>query len=407
MLKLKVLSVLLFATATLFAQTATFEYKREIGAVNSTWQRLTLPNNLFANAQSNLADVRIFGVAGRDTLEVPYLIKTLDDKVTTTDVSLKTINSTSNANGFFYTFEVPSKAEINELQLNFEQKNFDWNVTLEGSNDNKEWFTVLTNYRILSIENSITNYKFSTLRFPPTKFLYFRVTVKAEKQPTLLDAKIYKTDTAKGVYNVARTQSYQIENNRQSKETIVNISFESPTPISFLKAKVQQNVDFYRPIKIEYATDSFKTDRGMGYNYALLTEGTLSSLEDLTFNFKNTLASRLRITIQNDDNAPLKFEGFGIMGNSYELLARFDNLKAKYALFYGDKQAVAPNYDLEKFKMKIPAEMPTANLGNQEKNTAYSFDKEKPLFEQKAWLWVLMAAIIALLGWFSFKMLRN
>ena len=126
----------------------------------------------------------------------------------------------------------------------------------------------------------------------------------------------------RGVYNVARTQSYQIENNRQSKETIANISFESPTPISFLKAKVQQNVDFYRPIKIEYATDSFKTDKGMGYNYALLTEGTLSSLEDLTFNFKNTLASRLRITIQNDDNAPLKFEGFGIMGNSYVVVGK-------------------------------------------------------------------------------------
>lgn len=407
MLKLKILAILIFVATSLFAQTATFEYKREIGTVSSTWQRLALPNKLFSHAQPNLADLRIFGVVGRDTLEVPYLIKTLDDKVTTTEVSLKTINTTSNASGFFYTFEVPSKAEINELHLNFEQKNFNWNVTLEGSNDNKEWFMVLSNYRILSIENASTNYNFSTLKFPLTKFLYFRIAVKAEKQPTLLDAEIYKIDTVKGVYNKVAAQSYQIDNNKRSKETVLNISFDSPTPISYLKANVQQNVDFYRPIKIEYATDSFKTDRGMGYNYALLTEGTLSSLEDLVFNFKNTLATRLQIIIQNDDNAPLKFNGFEIKGNSYEMLARFDNLKGKYALYYGNKQAVAPNYDLDKFKAKIPAEMPTANLGNEEKNPAYSVHKEKPLFEQKAWLWVLMAAIIALLGWFSFKMLRN
>ncbi|MET4083848.1 hypothetical protein ABIB40_003821 [Pedobacter sp. UYP30] len=407
MLKLKLTGILLFLTASLFAQTAAFEYKRDMGNISDTWQRLALPNKLFSNAQPNLADLRIFGVAQHDTLEVPYLIKTLDDQVTSTEVSLKTINTSNNEKGFFYTFEVPSKATINELHLNFEQKNFDWNVNLEGSNDNKEWFTVLSNYRILSIENASTKYNFTSLKFPSTKYLYFRIAIKAEKQPTLNDAKIYKIDTVKGVYHDVEAQSYQIKNNKNAKETVANISFQNLTPISYLKVNVQHNFDFYRPIKIEYATDSFKTDKGIAYNYALLADGTLSSLEDLTFNFNNTLATRLRITVQNNDNAPLLFSGFEIKGNSYEMLARFDNQHAKYALYYGNTKAVAPNYDLDKFKSKIPLEMPTVNLGNEQKNSAYSVHKEKPLFEKKAWLWVLMAAIIALLGWFSFKMLRN
>ena len=30
-----------------------------------------------------------------------------------------------------------------------------------------------------------------------------------------------------------------------------------------------------------------------------------------------------------------------------------------------------------------------------------------PLFEDKAWLWVIMIVIIALLGWFSLKMIKK
>lgn len=407
MLKIKLTYILLLVAVGLFAQTAAFKFKRDIGSVNNTWQRLALPNNLFANAQPNLADLRIFGVFQNDTLEVPYLIKTLDDQVTSSEVSLKIINTSNTVDAFFYTFEVPSKAAINELHLNFEQKNFDWKVNLQGSTDNKEWFTILTNYRILSIENVSTKYNFTSLKFPSTKFLYFRIAVKAEKQPTLIDAEIYKIDTVKGIYHTVEAHSYQIKNDKHTKETVANISFENPTPVSYLKAVVQHNFDFYRPIKIEYATDSFKTDKGIGYNYALLAEGTLSSLEDLTFNFKNTLATRLRITVQNNDNMPLAFKNFEIKGNSYELLARFDKQNIKYALYYGNNKAVASNYDLDKFRSKIPVEMPIVNVGKERKNPTYSIHTEKPLFEKKAWLWVLMAAIIAILGWFSFKMLRN
>ncbi|MGY3053514.1 hypothetical protein ACVWYG_001714 [Pedobacter sp. UYEF25] len=407
MLKLKSTCILLFIAVGLFAQTGAFKFKRDVGKVNQTWQRLALPNSLFANAKPNLADLRIFGISKNDTLEVPYLIKTLDDQVTSSEISLKTINISNNVDGFFYTFEVPSKAAINELHLNFEQKNFDWKVNLEGSNDNKKWFTILKNYRILSIENTSTKYVFTSLKFPESKFLYFRLAVKADKQPNLNNAEIYKIDTVKGVYHAVETRSYQIKNDKITQETIANISFENPIPVSYLRVNVARKFDFYRPIKIEYATDSFKTDKGINYNYALLAEGTLSSLEELTFNFKNTLATRLRVTVLNNDNAPLTFKNFEIKGNNYEILARFDNQNINYALYYGNTKSAAPNYDLDKFKSKIPLEPPIVNLGNEQQNPTFTTHTEQPLFEKKAWLWVLMAAIIAILGWFSFKMLRN
>ena len=78
-----------------------------------------------------------------------------------------------------------------------------------------------------------------------------------------------------------------------------------------------------------------------------------------------------------------------------------------YFLYYGNKNAVTPNYDLAKFESKIPENLTSINIKEEQKNPAYSIKIEKPLFENKVWLWALMAIIIALLGWFSFKMLKN
>jgi hypothetical protein len=130
-------------------------------------------------------------------------------------------------------------------------------------------------------------------------------------------------------------------------------------------------------------------------------------LERPVFNFTNTITSRLKITIQNNDNKPLRLSGLQLKGNIYEIIARFDEPKDEYALYYGNEKAISPVYEIEKFESKIPAELTSVNIGKEEQNPAYSIKTEKPLFENKAWLWVLMALIIALLGWFSFKMLRN
>ena len=178
-------------------------------------------------------------------------------------------------------------------------------------------------------------------------------------------------------------------------------------PVSNLKLNVNNDFDFYRSFKIEYATDSVKTEKGMQYNYAELYNGTLSSLEQSTFNFPNTIASRIKITIQNNDNRPLSISGLELKGNIFELVARFDNPTLQYALYYGNNKVAAPNYEIEKFESKIPSVLAALTIGKEQQNPAYAEKIEKPLFENKAWLWVLMAVIIALLGWFSFKMLRN
>jgi hypothetical protein len=406
-LKIKLCTLLLLGVTIANAQTYSFKYKRNITGIHTVWHKMALPDDLYKKANAGFEDLRIFGINGKDTIEVPYLLKQRADKVITNDITFKQINQSTNANGYYYTFQSPEVNLINQIKLAFKQENFDWKVNLEGSNDNKEWFSILTAYRILSIKNNDTDYQFTTLNFPDAKYQYFRLAVKSSVQPELLEAKISKTDTIKGTYQDIKYQYFNLKNDVPKKETVIDVTLSNPVPLSYLSLNAQSDFDFYRSIKIEYATDSFKTDKGIQYNYADLYEGTISSLEKPVFNFANTITSRLKITIQNNDNKPLRLSGLQLKGNIYEIIARFDEPKDEYALYYGNEKAKSPVYEIEKFESKIPGNLTNVTIGAEQKNPAYSIKTEKPLFENKAWLWVLMAVIIVLLGWFSFKMLRN
>lgn len=407
-LKIKLTALLLCCFVGLQAQTNSYRYKRELKGVNQNWHSLAIPNEVFKNSQSGFSDLRIYGVKGKDTIEVPYILKQSVNKITDKETNFNIINQSTNGGEFFYTLQPATIANINQIKLAFKQENFDWKVKLEGSNDNKEWFTIIKDYRILSIKNNNTNYQFTQLDFPTAKYNYYRIAVKSNEQPQLNTAKILKIDTLKGVYKNVAYQAYQLTNDAKNKQSVIDVILASAAPLSSIKINAQSDFDFYRAIKIEYATDSFKTDKGIQYNYAPLFEGTISSLETPEFNFESTFANRLKITIENYDNKPLRISSVALKGVIYELVGRFDDTTLNYALFYGNKEVAAPNYELKNFENKIPLEVTALSVGAEKNNPAFTSEKvQQPLFENKLWLWCLMGVIIALLGFFAYKMLKD
>ncbi len=117
-----------------------YRYQREIAGISGQWNRLVLPDNLFKKAADDLSDVRIYGItAGKDTIEAPYLVRETIGEVSTKEIAFRQLNSSYTDKGHFFTFEVPSTNPVNEISLDFKQRNFDWRVKLEGSQDQREW----------------------------------------------------------------------------------------------------------------------------------------------------------------------------------------------------------------------------------------------------------------------------
>ncbi len=390
-----------------FCQIQEFKYTRELNGVTEQWHRIVLPDELFSRASQGLNDLRIFGITeDQDTIEAPYFLRLTTEKISNKTVAFNQLNESHNDEGYYYTFEIPTTEAINQIELDFNKKNFDWKVNLEGSQDQNNWFTVLENYRILSIKNSLTDYQFTRLSFSDSKYRFFRLLVKSKKNPDLQNASISQYESSKGQFRNYDTDIKHNEENKNSNQTIMSVSLAAPARISSLSIKVGNTYDYYRPVTIQQLVDSIETEQGWRYQYSTLTSGTISSLEPNYFRFPSTTLQQLKIIISNQDNEPLTIDSIQAHGYIHELVARFTS-PAKYYLVYGDPLSDNPQYDIDRFKSNIPKELVVLEPGPEQVVITSQEEEINPLFVNKNWLWGVMIAIIFLLGWFSLRMMRK
>ncbi len=390
-----------------YGQMSEYKYARELDGISDQWHQVVLPQELFGKVRRDLSDLRIYGITeGNDTIEAPYLLRLKADQSTDTELPSKIINSVHGSGGYYFTLEVSSSEVVNLIKLAFGEDNFDWKVQLEGSHDQQEWFGILSDYRILSIKNELTDYHFTNLSFPSAKYRYFRLLIPSEKKPELLSAAIVNQSHLEGTFKQFPVQERKFHNNNKNKLTEIELMLESPLPVSRLKINVADEFDYYRPITISYLYDSVETQQGWKRNYRTLTTETLNSLEENEFTFQSTILQMLKITIQNLDNQPLNFSDFEVKGYEHDLVVRFTR-PATYFLVYGNERAVRPTYDIRQFADKIPGEPATLAVGKENSISTKKALASSPLFENKIILWSVMFVIIVLLGWFTLSMMRK
>lgn len=390
-----------------FGQEQPYSYQRELIGIEAQWHKIILPNEIFEKTKTDLSDIRIIGVAAnRDTLEAPYVLQLASDKLSQVAASFKLINQAKNNTGSYFTFETPVESSINQIQLNFKPLNFDWKVSLEGSQNQQEWFSILTDYRILAINTSDTNFQYTNLNFPTAKYRYFRLLVHGVENPEFIAAKLLLNTFMEGNYNNYLIKSNALDEDKKNKLTEINLELKSAVPVSKFTLEVKNNYAYFRPIHISYLSDSVQTEKGWKYGYSKLTSGTINSFEKSEFKFKSTVIKKLKIIIENQDNVPLQIDSIQVKGYVHEIVARFTS-PGTYFLTYGNPLEYAPNYDIQRFLDQIPANLKTLQLGNEQFIKKETKEAGKPLFQNPYWLWGVMILIILLLGWFSLKMIRQ
>jgi len=401
------ISIILAIAINSFGQLKQYNYKSKIKGIQDQWHRLVLPNDVFGEVSDNLNDLRIFGItAENDTIEAPYLLIKKEEKIVREEVEFKLINQSKKGNDYYFTFELNAEKDINKIVLDFGQGNFDWRVNLAGSQNQKEWFSILENYRIVSIKNEITDYHFTTLTFPNSKYQYFRIKISASEKPVLRSSKIILQKTTEGIYRNYPIAKFNATEDKKNKISIIDLTLEQPVPISLLKIEVKNEFDFYRPIQVQYLSDSLKTEQGWKYNYRNLTNGTLNSIEPNVLKSHSQIAKKIRLIIQNQDNESLDIDQVIVQGMEHQLIARFTK-EANYFLVFGNPTARKPTYDIARFTENIPSELKTLTLGQMKKVDKGPQPIVEPLFKNKLWLYGIMTLIILLLGWFSLKMMKG
>ncbi len=402
----KLVFIFLLMSAFLNAQLHTYNQKREIKNITEQWHRIELPVAIFPEIKNNLADIRMYGITANDTIEAPYILKVKNSISRKQPVDFKLLNKTKNSKGYYYTYDLQNSKIINEIFLDFEASNFDYSLTLEGSQDQIEWYTLADSYRIIAIQNELANYKFTTLKFPSASYRYFRIIINSKDDPNLKGAQIainHETPPIYDTYPIKKINTFFDEN---SKKTTLDIDLEQAGFISTVKIMSKDNFDYYRPITISYALDSVPTEKGYKIAYRNAYKGILSSLEENEFSFKSNKSKKIKIIIDHKDNEPIEIESVVVKGYQHELIARFDKT-ATYYLAYGNKAAMNPVYDIQLIPNIVPQNIAPITLGKSIPISKNVETEKKPLFENKNWLWVIMVILIIIVGWFTWTMIRQ
>lgn len=398
---------LLLSYSHLDGQINAYDYNCELIGISDDWHKIVLPNEIFGKLNSDLSDIRVYGVTpNNDTIEAPYIIKQTKDKVISKDVAFKRLNTSSNDEGYYFTLEIPTTEVINQINLDFEQVNFDWRVKLEASNDQQEWFIVSDDYRILSIKNDNTDYHFTKLNFPDTKFRYFRLLIKSDEKPQLSKVSVIQKLIEKGKYRNYSSIITDKRENKKANQTEIDIEMPLRVPVSELSFEIADDYDYYRPLRIQFVNDSTQTEKGWIYNYRTLKTGVINSIDDNDFNFDTKILRKLRIIVQNHDNESLNFEAIKLRGCVHECITRF-TVPARYLLTYGNKTARKPKYDIDRFMDKIPIALRALELDTEHQVKKDNASSVEPLFKNKLWLWGIMGLLILVLAWFSLRMIKN
>jgi len=357
--------------------------------------------------KSNLADIRIIGITeNQDTIEVPFLPDDNLQKSVPKSIQFTILNQSEEKGNHYFTFQLAEKKAIQQLFLKFENKNFDWKVTLEGSQNQQQWFQILDNYRIVSLRNNGERYSFTRLDFSVSNYPFYRLKIPSGEKPILERVNIFESRKTKSEFIPIENLQIKTEQKKENNETIIYLKLPEIAPIHQITIPVKNDYDFHRQFSIEILKDSVKIKEKWTSQYQLIKHGTLSSFEKNDFTLKPTRTKNLRITIQNQDNQPLDFGKPILKAVQYSLTARFDQ-NADYQLLYGNPKARKPIYDLVNFRKNIPDNPTKISLG---KPIAHQIPKAKttvPLFKNKKWLWAIMAIVVALLGYFTFQMMQS
>ncbi len=401
--KFLLLGITFFPVFAAVGQIKDFSFRRKISPVDSAgWYSINLPDDIYKNLNRQFSDLRIYQFNEKDTVESPYVLKIHEQQITEETIPLSVLNQSKKSGKQFFTFELPHQFQVNYLELSFSEINFDGLAMLEGSNDQKEWFEIEKNQRIISIQNQNVQFVSAALHFKPQTFQFLRLQLKADKPLTLEKASFKKQLVQPGVLNDLKL-SWKETQDKKAKQSVIAIEMKDYQPVVRLEVATNEPNDYYRSFRLERLSDSSMTPKGWQYFYGLVSQGYLTSLDSNIFNFDFIAAKKFRLIIDHADNAPLKIKSISLARPKIELFARL--VSSSTYLYYGNSQANAPSYDLVHFKDKLPSSLPSLTISAEEKLVAAK-EKISPLIENKIWLWTVMAVVIAVLGFFTLRMMK-
>lgn len=372
---------------------------------------------VFSHAAPGLYDLRV--IEGDSQREVPYKLLVERGEHRRGAIAV-TVRDLGDVPGQYTSFVADLRQEgvlHNELEIRTPSQNFQRRVVVEGSPDGETWAVLQEQAQIFDF--TITERNFTTLdtrvRYPASTARYLRIRViNGEESPLEISGAVayFAQELAPRETELSSTLVTRKEDVEERKTLVVLDLGSQGFPTNRLVVSTPQE-NFYRQVALEGSNDAdtWTQVQGSGVLYAFNTPKFVGN--KLSLSYPETTFRYFRLTIFNEDNPPLPVTSARAYGFLHKLIFSASP-GGTYQLHYGNPEAHAPSYELERiFPYLVTENLPKAQLGTHTANPLFVEPPEptkppEPFTERYPWLLPTVVAVAALLiGLFLANLLRQ
>lgn len=399
--------ILIFVLISVAAKAQNFEWEVKLEKVPADgFFDILLRPEITAKLNENFGDIRLYDKSNN---EIPYILhREAKENWSTYYIEYPIIKKTHRKR-FEHTeliFENPEQQAINNIVLRIRNSDVSKWLTLNGSNDRREWFVIKDRYRYNSFYSTSETSVIKILDFPPSNYKYYQIIVSDyfNKPVDIISVGYYDTKTVDGKYLKTVSPYILQDDTSENHTTIIHAKFPEKQYVDKLVFNIEGPSYFLR--KAEVMTEKTIKKKRKTVNYQQTVAAVeLSSFSDNTVYFDKQPLREFTVHIYNNDNAPLNIKSIETYQLNTYLTAELSAGK-QYILRFGNKDTRAPVYDLRYFVDSIPKNRINVLTKSLTKIQHKDSEKEEGSVP-KLLVWVVLSVVICFLAFMTYRMVRE
>ena len=405
MLNIKFRQILNFIALFIIGISSAQNYEGKINKVQENGlHQILLSPEVRSASQDNIDYLRILD-AKND--EVPYVI--FKGKSNNPSVrNFKIISKTAIPNvATSVIISNENALNLDNLSLKIANTSVDKKYNIIGSNDQKEWFGLVSNQLISDLNETGKTSVERNFPFPLNnyKFLRFDFIDKNSLPINVLEASLEENHSVNQSKTELQNFTQKIETDKKQKRTRITITFPNPQVIDGIGFDISSPSYYLRDARILIRKP--RVDKKSSKDYVeSISDFQLNSKRKNRFDVQSFFIKELTVEIDNHDNPALEIKTIHLFQSPVQILTDL-NANEIYTLKI-DSTWSAPQYDLASSGIDFNQNFPVATLSNLEKLEQSKSKKEAKTFWQTTFfMWICIVLAVAIIGYFAVGLIKD
>jgi hypothetical protein len=360
----------------------------------SPWTDFLLTNEVFGEARTDLADLRLRDAGGR---EVPYALRVRRTRQEQQPLEARQFNRGRQADrSFELSLDLGrERAEHNLIEILAKGDDFRRRVRVEGSDNGEDWRLLSEDWLVHFPVRDRPPVDLNRVAYPPCRYRYLRVQVRADlsqsdDSPEISSVSVFHTANIPGEYRTLPA----VFSPREADKTpygpgsawSIDLGADS-VPCEMLSLEIGDDA-FTRHFDLESTEPGGMT--------RFIADGELrrppgSKHEPIEIHFAETTAHLLKLRVTDYRNPPLDLKDVEYTSPAREVIFAHKDVALPLRLYVGNPRAAAPHYDFSADLPEVLNPAPVrAPIGPQVANPSYR-PEPKPWTER--WPWVIYVVL--------------